>query len=157
MYLVILQKIKSNSALTTFFSWFIKRLSNCHEKALDTGQCCISRCITHQDVQLCNSQTGGTSTRNKTVIQSVIGCSGRLFIFQGQRVTSKAQTGCLERVQKEGSKLSRLIGPIRTKVKNVLLYPSIQEEGGGKKKLMIRSKQGINNRSLYFALFSLDI
>ena len=68
--------------------------------------------------------------RNKTVIQSVIGCSGRLFIFQGQRVTSKAQTGCLERVQKEGSKLSRLIGPIRTKVKNVLLYPSIQEEEG---------------------------
>lgn len=67
--------------------------------------------------------------RNKTVIQSVIGCSGRLFIFQGQRVTSKAQTGCLERVQKEGSKLSRLIGPIRTKVKNVLLYPSIQEAG----------------------------
>jgi len=32
-------------------------------------------------------------------------------------------------VQKEGSKLSRLIGPIRTKVKNVLLYPSIQEAG----------------------------
>lgn len=71
--------------------------------------------------------------RNKTVIQSVIGCSGRLFIFQGQRVTSKAQTARLSRTSaKRRVKALKIDRPNTNKGQECIIiskYPGSWKEG----------------------------
>ena len=79
-------------------------------------------------------------------------------LFSKAKETSKAQTGLSSAsAKREGSKLSRLIGPIRTKVKNVIIQNYIQEAGKKTYDKKGKKKQGINNRSLYFALLSLEM